>query len=215
MQFLRNRTTAQRVAAARIGKKHATFQPNRLYYNVEMTSAQEHDWVRRARQGDREAFGELVQSHQQTVFNVAYRLLADVHEAEDAAQEAFLRAYEFLDAFDADRPLAPWLRQIAARICLNRLEARRDAAALDDETCPISDPGPGPETLAVLHSRDERIRIELQRLPPHYRLVIELRHFQELSYEEIANELKQPVSDVKSNLFRARKLLAERLKDLR
>jgi RNA polymerase sigma-70 factor (ECF subfamily) len=66
----------------------------------------------------------------------------------------------------------------------------------------------------VERDRSERIRDELSRLPPRYRLVVELRHFQDLSYEQIAKELKRPLSDVKSDLFRARKLLAERLKDL-
>lgn len=180
-----------------------------------MTSAPELEWVRRAKQGDREAFGEIVHCHQQTVFNVAFRLLENVHDAEDATQEAFIRAYQFLDKFDSDRPLSPWLKRIAVNVCLNRLEAQKPASSLDDDLAPVPDPHPGPEALTVLRDRDERIRVELHRLPLRYRIVIELRHFQDLSYEEIAKQLRQPVSDVKSNLFRARKLLSERLKDLR
>jgi len=180
-----------------------------------MISEQEHERVRRARAGDQAAFGEIVHCHQQAVFNVAYRLLENVHDAEDATQEAFLRAYQFLDRFDPDRPILPWLKRIAANVCLNRLEGRKSFSALDDERTPVADPKPSPEALSVLHDRDERIRSELHRLPPRYRIVIELRHFQGLSYEQIASELDRPVSDVKSNLFRARKLLAERLKDLR
>ena len=193
----------------------ATFSAFPLYYNVEMTSAPEREWVRRAKQGDREAFGEIVQYHQQTVFNVAYRLLENIHDAEDATQEAFIRAYQFLDRFDLERPLTPWLKQIVVNVCLNRLEGQKSVSPLDDELAPIPDPHPGPEAATVLRDRDERIRFELHRLPPRYRLVIELRHFQDLSYEEIAKQLKQPISDIKSNLFRARKLLSERLKDLR
>jgi RNA polymerase sigma-70 factor, ECF subfamily len=170
--------------------------------------------VRRAKQGDHDAFGEIVHCHQQAVFNVAYRLLGNVHDAEDATQEAFIRAYQFFDKFDVKRPLAPWLKQIAANVCLNRLDGQKSASSLDDELAPAPDPNPSPEALTVLRSRDERIRFELHRLPPRYRIVIELRHFQELSYEEIAKELKRPLSDVKSDLFRARKLLAERLRDI-
>ena len=180
-----------------------------------MTPAQEREWVRRARAGDQAAFGEIVHCHQQAVFNVAYRLLQNIHDAEDAAQEAFLRAYQFLGTFDLDRPLEPWLKQIAANVCLNRLEGRKSYSTLDDELAPVPDPNPGPEALSLLQDRDERIRFELHRLPPRYRIVVELRHFQGLSYEQIARELSQPLSDVKSNLFRARKLLADRLKDLR
>ncbi|HUH98958.1 MAG TPA: sigma-70 family RNA polymerase sigma factor [Anaerolineales bacterium] len=179
-----------------------------------MTFAQEREWVRRAKGGDQAAFGEIVHCHQQAVFNVAYRLLNDVHDAEDATQEAFLRAYQFLGKFDWDRPLSPWLKQIAVNVCLNRLAGQRSASPLDDESASSSDPDPGPEALTILRDRDERIRLELQRLPPRYRLVVELRHFEDLSYEEIAGTLKRPVSDVKSDLFRARRLLAERLKDI-
>ncbi len=180
-----------------------------------MPSEQERSLVRRAKRGDHEAFGEIVQCHQQAVFNVAYRLFGNVGDAEDAAQEAFLRAYRFLDTFDPDRPLAPWLKQIAVNVCLNALKAKKGDSDLDEEFDPAPDPHPTPEALTVLRDRDERIRLELHRLPLRYRLVIELRHFQDSSYEDIAKQLKQPVSDVKSNLFRARKLLAERLKDLK
>ena len=180
-----------------------------------MSPTQEREWVRRARAGDQTAFGEIVHSHQQAVFNVAYRLLENVHDAEDATQEAFLRAYQFLGTFDLDRPLLPWLKRISANVCLNRLEGRKSFTTLDDELAPIPDPDPSPEVLSVIRDRDERIRSELHRLPVRYRVVIELRHFQGLSYDQIASELNQPVSDVKSNLFRARRLLAERLKDLR
>jgi RNA polymerase sigma-70 factor (ECF subfamily) len=179
-----------------------------------MPSAQERDLVRRAKQGDHDAFGEIVFCHQQTVFNVAYRLLDNIHDAEDATQEAFIRAYQFFEAFDSERPLVPWLKRIAVNVCLNYLEGQKSVSPLDDELAPAPDPNPGPEALTVNHNRDERIRIELHRLPARYRLVIELRHFQDLSYEEIANELRRPLSDIKSDLFRARKLLAERLKDI-
>ncbi len=179
-----------------------------------MQSSDEHSLALFAKQGDREAFAEIVRRHQQAVFNAAYRVLGNVHDAEDATQETFIRAFQFFDRFDSNRPLAPWLKRIAVNVCLNRLEAVKPASSLDDESAPAPDPSPGPEALTVNRARDDRIRIELSQLPPRYRIVIELRHFQDLSYEEIAKELKRPLSDVKSDLFRARKLLAERLKDL-
>ncbi len=193
----------------------ATFSKIPLYYNVEMSSTDERGLVLQAKQGDRDAFGEIVRLHQQVVFNVAYRLLNNIQDAEDAAQETFVRAYRFLGKFDMDRPLAPWLKRIAVNVCMNRLEGIKSASSLDDESAPAPDPGPGPEALTVKRDRERRISIELSKLPPRYRLVIELRHFQGLSYEEIAKELKRPLSDVKSDLFRARKLLSERLKDLK
>jgi RNA polymerase sigma-70 factor, ECF subfamily len=180
-----------------------------------MSSRDERALVVRAVQGDHDAFNELVGLHQQAVFNVAYRVLGNVHDAEDAAQDTFIRAYQFMDKFDNSRPLAPWLKRIAVNVCLNRLEAQKPAAPLDDEMAQPLDPNPGPEGRLITKDRNERIRAEMKRLPPRYRAVIELRHFQDLSYEEAARELKRPVSDVKSDLFRARKLLAERLRDLK
>jgi RNA polymerase sigma-70 factor (ECF subfamily) len=180
-----------------------------------MSSAPESELARRAASGDQAAFAEIVRLHQQAVYNVAYRMLRNAFDAEDAAQDAFIRAYQFFDRFDADRPLAPWLKRITVNVCLNRLNAEKPASSLDDNLPPPKDPHPGPEMQTATRQREESIRAAIVRLPPQYRAVIELRHFQELSYDEIARTLKRPLNSVKSDLFRARKLLAERLKDLK
>ena len=179
-----------------------------------MSSAPESELARRAANGDEAAFAEIVRLHQQAVYNVAYRMLGNTHDAEDAAQDAFIRAYQFFGRFDTDRPLAPWLKRITVNVCLNRMNARKPASSLDDDLPPPKDSQPGPETQTANRQRRERIRAEIASLSPHYRAVIELRHFQEMSYDEIASTLKRPLSTVKSDLFRARKILAERLKDL-
>ena len=179
-----------------------------------MSSPDERGLALTVLQGDRDAFGEIVHRHQQAVFNASYHMLGNVRDAEDATQEAFIRAYKFFDRFDLDRPLAPWLIRIAVNVCLNRVNRKASAPGLEDELVPVPDPTPGPEQQTITRDRDETIRFELSRLPPPYRAAIELRHFHRLSYEEIAETLKCPVSKVKSDLFRARKLLAERLKGL-
>jgi RNA polymerase sigma-70 factor (ECF subfamily) len=178
-----------------------------------MPSTEERVLVLRSLHGDREAFGEIVHLHQQAVFGVAYRMLGNVHDAEDAAQEAFIRAYRFLDAFEPDRPLGPWLNRITFNVCMNRLETGKQLLDIDEEAA--SSPEPDPERQAVVRDSKERIRYELDRLPLRYRAAIELRHFQEMSYADIAKQLHRSLADVKSDLFRARKLLAERLRDLK
>ena len=166
--------------------------------------------VLRVRGGDPEAFGELVLRYQTSVYNVCYRLLGEAGAAEDQAQEAFIRAFARLDQFDAERPFGPWVRRVAANLCLNRLASAREASvSLDDERDePMMASSADPAATAEQAETAEALRAAMAALPAQYRAVIELRHFHDLSYAEIAAELGLPVSDVKSHLFRARKLLA-------
>ncbi|NWG06453.1 MAG: sigma-70 family RNA polymerase sigma factor [Chloroflexi bacterium] len=175
-----------------------------------MTAPTDRDLILRARRGDGEAFGELVTRYQKSVFNVCYRMTNERREAEDLTQETFLRIYSRLDTFDLEREFGPWVRRAAANLCLNHLESQKITAELDDDR----DAGESsqPESVVEVRERSEQIRVALASLPAHYRAVVELRHYQDLSYDEIAGELHIPLSDVKSHLFRARKLLAEKLK---
>lgn len=169
------------------------------------------DLLRRTRAGEVQAFGGIVQRYQQSVFGVCYRLLGHHAEAQDLTQEAFLRAYQRLESYDLNRPFGPWMRRLAANLCLNHLQSRRpDQAPLDDELDAASG-APDPGAALEASQQSEAIRAALLSLPPHYRAVVELRHYQDLSYQEIAHALDLPISDVKSHLFRAHKLLAQRL----
>ncbi len=169
--------------------------------------------VLRVRRGEDEAYGELVRRYQRSVFNVCYRLLGERREAEDLTQEAFLRAYQRLDTYDETRPFGPWMRRVAANLCLNHLSRRRPSQLpLDDEfDLPQEGGGADPEASRLRAERAEAVRQAVLALPPHYRAVIELRHFQGLRYAEIAETLGLPLSDVKSHLYRARRELARRL----
>jgi RNA polymerase sigma-70 factor (ECF subfamily) len=173
----------------------------------------EHDLAQRAVQGDREAFGELVRLHQSGVYNTAYHMTGNRQEAEDAVQEAFLRAFRSMGRLDPTRPPGPWFRKIAVNVCLNRLE-RHPPLPLE-EAVPVASREPLPETHLVEKERKRQIRSALLSLNPRQRAAVELRHFEELSYAEMAETLGRPLSDVKSDLFRARKKLAERLKEMR
>jgi RNA polymerase sigma-70 factor (ECF subfamily) len=177
-----------------------------------MEEASDRDLVLRTRSGELEAFGEVVRRYQTSVFNVCYRLMGERHEAEDMAQESFLRAYDRLASYDVDRPFGPWVRRLAANLCLNVLAKRQVAQVeLQDEVDLPGAAPPTPEAIVEQAERHARLRAAIRALPPRYRAVIELRHFQELSYEEIADALRIPLSDVRSHLFRARRALARRL----
>lgn len=187
----------------------ATFRLPTLYYNVAMTAPTDRDLIQRALRGTNDAFGELVTRYQTNVFNVCYRILHERGEAEDLTQETFMRAYDRLHTFDLAREFGPWIRRIAAHLCLNFMESRKIHVELDEER--DMDQGQRPEAMTEVRERNDQIREALASLPPRYRVVIELRHYQEMSYDEIATELNISLSDVKSHLFRARKLLAEKL----
>jgi RNA polymerase sigma-70 factor (ECF subfamily) len=174
-----------------------------------MNAPTDRDLILRARRGDAEAYGDLVARHQTSVFNVCYRILHNRADAEDLAQETFIRALDRLHTFDLEREFSPWIRRVAANLCLNHIEAQKPSAPLDEERDEDKTQSPGEQV--EVKERSEQIRSALASLPPHYRVVVELRHYQELSYDEIASELNIPLSDVKSHLFRARKLLAEKL----
>jgi len=174
-----------------------------------MTVPTDRDLILRARRGENEAFGELVTRYQTGVFNVCYRMLHERGEAEDMAQETFMRAYDRLNTFDLEREFGPWIRRVAANLCLNFIESRKSTLPLDEER--DADQARRPEKQVEVKERSEQVRDALTSLPAQYRVVVELRHYQEMSYDEIARELNIPLSDVKSHLFRARKLLAEKL----
>lgn len=179
-----------------------------------MSALSDRDLVLHVRRGEVAAFGELVQRYQVSVFNVCFRFVGERREAEDLAQETFIRVYERLGTFDIDKPFGPWVRRVAANICLNHLERKSFVRVpLDEEFEPPTEPlSTSPENTIEKRERASEVRDALRTLPPHFRAVIELRHFQELDYAEIAAALDLPMNTIKSHLFRARKLLAERLK---
>jgi RNA polymerase sigma-70 factor (ECF subfamily) len=169
--------------------------------------------AQRALRGEHQAYGELVKRYQRTVFNVCYRIMGERREAEDMTQEAFLRAYDRLRTYDPARPFGPWIRRVGANLCLNSIKRRNlRMLPLEEELEGVTtNVVERPEAAQAHAERAETIREAILSLPDHYRAVIELRHFLDMSYREIAQTLAIPLSDVKSHLFRARKTLAERL----
>ena len=177
--------------------------------------------VARARTGDQDAFGALVRLHQRQVYNLALRMLHDAEEASEATQEVFLAAWQGLQGFRGDARFATWLYRIAYNYCLKRVEHRRRDAAAKAELVAESAREQSPAgALSAHHAQDaeramrEHVRGEIANLPPKYRVVLVLRHLQELSYEEMAEVMRVPIGTVKTQLFRARALLKERLESL-
>ena len=168
--------------------------------------------VARVREGDHEAFAALVDRHKRQVYGLAYRMLGDRSDAEDAAQEAFVRAYTRLATYQPDGRFGAWLLAIASHRCIDVLRSRGRRAptitlgrvAESDRFISQTDE---PEESAVRGAVCDDVRRWLAALPPAYRLVLTLRYFHEQSYNEIAATLGEPVSTVRMRLFRARGMI--------
>ncbi len=167
----------------------------------------------KAQQGDQEAFARLVEAYQVPVYNLAYRMLGVATEAEDATQETFLRVYTRLKTYDPSRKFSSWILSIASHYCVDRLRRRRGAVSMEEVESWrwMADEGLAPEDKALQRERDRSIREVLATLPEPYRLVIILRYWHNLSYEEIAEITDSTESAVKSRLHRARQAVLEGL----
>lgn len=160
---------------------------------------------------DQQAFSVLVERYKDAVQNLAYRMLGNVTEAEDVTQETFVRAYTQLATYKPVHKFSTWLLSIGSHLAIDQLRRRR-FLALPLEDVPflewIVDAGTGPEQSALQGEQHDEIQAYLQRLPAKYRVVILLRYWYDLSYEEISRMLNLTPALVKARLHRARELLA-------
>jgi len=179
-----------------------------------MRSQADADAVARCLAGEREAFADLVLRYQDRVFGLALRLCGGHRaDAQDAAQEAFLRAYAALGRYDAGRPWLPWLLRIAVNVCRDRARRRsaRPEFALEAWES-VADPADGPEGALLRAERRRAVRAAVAALPENQRVLIALAYDQELALGEIAQALRLPLTVVKNRLYRARRAIAARLR---
>lgn len=183
--------------------------------------------VERCRKGDMTAFGALVRRYQDRIYNACRRLCGREADAEDFAQETFVRALRAIDRFDGRAKLYTWIFRIAINLVLSA--RRRDKTArthsLDDGSASgenerptaaarLASPEPRPEERAMSHETRQAVQAALARLEPEQRAIIVLRDLEGLDYAEIAAILETPTGTVKSRLHRARLALREELRPL-
>jgi len=174
---------------------------------------QEQLWLDLARQGDKAAFGQLIEAYQRPVFNLAYRLLDNAAEAEEASQEAFIRAYTRLETYNPAHRFSTWLLSIANNYCIDLLRKRRALILSIEEPMPphpalMTEKREGPEAQTMMAEQQAMVQSLLQVLPEDHRQVIALRYWEGLPNEEIGVIIGMSTSAVKSRLFRARRRLA-------
>jgi RNA polymerase sigma-70 factor (ECF subfamily) len=179
-----------------------------------VSESSDHDLIGAVLHGDQAAYGVLVSRYQSLVFRSVYWICLDRDEAEDLTQEVFVRAYFALPTHDQTRPLAPWLLTIARNLSLTACRRlRREVPRQDAERLLGIEPDrrPSPASLAEDRELADRLWSAVDALPHEFREIVVLRHFSELTYEEICDVTGLPIGTVKSRLNRGRRLLAKSL----
>ena len=168
----------------------------------------EREWIAAAKAGDADAFGQLVERYQRPVYNLCYRMLGNHGDAEDASQEAFMKAYRALSNYDPRRAFKSWLLTIASNHSIDQLRRRRFEWVSLDALFGRTDLQPNsPEMAAEIKGERQAVQAALKRLRDTDRAVVVLRYWYDLPYDEIAETLSLTRSAVKSRLHRARQEL--------
>lgn len=179
--------------------------------------------IKQVLKGDPNAFADIVNLYQHKVFQVCYRMLGNMQEAEDIAQESFVRAYTNLHTFDQNRKFSTWLFRIATNLCIDRIRKKKPDYYLDAEVAgtegldmysQISADQQLPEDQLEQMELQERIQYEISQLPEKYRAVIVLKYIEELSLQEISEILEMPLGTVKTRTHRGREALRKQLNNL-
>jgi RNA polymerase sigma-70 factor (ECF subfamily) len=162
--------------------------------------------IERARRGDLDAYTALVQTHQEAAFRVAYAILSDGDDAQDAAQDAFIRAYHALGRFDTRRPFRPWLMRIVTNSALNRIKAARRRQAMTERyaiNTLSTQSEPAIEARVLARERGRRVREAMNHLKPDDQSLLVMRYFFDLSEAELARTFNVAAGTIKSRLHRA------------
>ncbi len=176
--------------------------------------------IKRCLHGDQAAWDAIVRQHWRKVFNVAYKFVGKHDEAEDLAQDIFLKVFKSLDTFDRRANFQTWLISVSRNLCIDHYRSvrkERETIDRDVDANELTPAAPEPSPMAALEQRDrvELLREALAALPESLRTAVLLRDIQELSYQEIADRLQLPEGTVKSRINRGRTELARQIRRLR
>jgi len=180
---------------------------------------QDAEFILSALKGKESAFAKLLQKYRRPVYSLALKMLGQEEDAEDAAQEAFMRAFQSLESCDPTRPFLRWIYKITYNLCVDRYRRRKPFAISLDQTLgeedlqiELVDTRPMPDEVLGMMDEYRKVIELLYSLPPRYRVVLVLRHQEDLSYEAIADILGLPLGTVKARMHRAHNMLRRKLK---
>lgn len=177
--------------------------------------------IKQVIKGDQDAFAEIVEIYSNSIYQLGYRMLGNRHEAEDIAQEAFIRAYVNIKSFNQDLKFSTWLFRIATNLCIDRIRKKKPDYYLDAEVSgtdgltmysQLSSNSPLPEKELESLELQETVQKEILKLPEKYRSVIVLKYIEELSLNEISEILDMPLGTVKTRIHRGREALRQQLR---
>ncbi len=175
--------------------------------------------IQKSKRGDSTAFGQLVRRYQKRVYALCFRLSGSHDIADDLTQEAFIKAYEAIESFDESYPFYSWISRIATNNAINFIKRQKRSVGGEEGEIAIekeasSGSGSNPEMVLNQKEIDRRYLAALENLSEEFRVVFVLRMHEDLSYEEIAAQLKLSPGTVMSRLHRARQKLMDELKDI-
>jgi len=187
-------------------------------------------WVERAKSGDEQAFNAILTYYKDSIYYLVLKMVKSKTDAEDLTMESFGKAFRNIEQYSPDYAFSTWLFRIASNNCIDFLRRKKvrqlnvvSTSATENEgslgevfakeaTLALKYDAPDPEENIIREQKHELLRQVVSNLKPRYRQLVELRYFEEKSYEEIAQELDMPIGTVKAQLFRSRELLYEMLK---
>ncbi len=179
--------------------------------------------IQKAKEGDRTAFAELVDLYKDRVYHISYRMLGNRQEAEDVAQETFIRVYNNLESYNPQYKFSTWIYRIATNLSIDFIRKRKQSLSLDADISGaegldwhdrLADSGLGPEEEVLADEFQNEVQGAIMGLNPKYRSVMVLRYIQDLSLQEISETVQLPVSTIKTRIHRGREALRKKLRFL-
>jgi RNA polymerase sigma-70 factor (ECF subfamily) len=176
--------------------------------------------IKKIKKGDRDAFAELVELYKDKIYQVAYRLVGNAQEAEDVAQETFLRVYANLGHYDPAYKFSTWVYRIATNLSIDLLRKRKLVYSIDKEAPGtdgidwhdrLADQQPNPEEQTITGELQVQVQQAIDSLSPKYRAIMILRYIEDLSLQEISEVVKLPISTIKTRIHRGRESLKKKL----
>lgn len=199
-------------------------QQDTVRENASASSLEDDEWVKLAASGRQDAYKKLMDKYQRPLYFHVYRMVKEKEQVEDLVQEAFMKAFKNLKSYNTDYAFSTWLYRITTNHTIDYLRKKKLPTTSIDEPVKtkegdmqieIADDSEPADRAILSKERKKIITHAIKNLPEKYRQVIEMRHIEELSYQEISEQLDLPLGTVKAHIFRAREMLYKALKDKR